>query len=286
MKTPLIVALLFVLGVGAGVLVKTHKFNKNNSKETTTVTYPNNTVPGNVTDDLTKAIHNSNYEQKEKAVLKQSLDAKRVVYFNSDFNYYSVEKTINRLKELEKKSSDPIWMLIDSPGGDVIAGGMLIAQMQASKAPVYTVCTRLCASMAAITHSYGAKRYALDQALLMYHPASAGVAGQVPNMVSLLTTITRYIDKMNSNIVQRSKLSSDEFSKLVAYELWIDSEDALEKGLVDNIVSLDVPNRDLNQPAQVFEESECYNTDVKTPKAEFKLISPYADTLWTTNGHR
>ncbi len=61
-------------------------------------------------------------------------------------------------------------------------------------------------------------------------------------MISLLKTVQRLIDKMNSNIYTRAKLSKDSFEKLVSYELWIDSEDATNMGLNDAIVNLNVMN--------------------------------------------
>lgn len=285
MKTALAVTALFAVVVTGGIAV-TKLSNKSkkeeapkNTSQVVTVSTP--TATGNIIDDLK---NKENGEASAKEVLKfNNVDKNRVVYLNSDVNYYSMKEATNKLKELEKKSLDPIFLLIDSPGGSVIDGATLTSQMQASKAPVYTVCTRLCASMGAIIHSYGHKRYALDAALLMYHPASGGVQGQVPNMVSVLKTITRYIEKMNLNIVSRTdgKLSKQEFDTLVAYEIWIDSEDALEKGLLDGIVSLDIPNQDVKNPAA---QSEVHEEEVgcksKQTPVYFQMIHPYAKELW------
>lgn len=180
------------------------------------------------------------------------------------------------MKRLESISKDPIWLLIDSPGGSVIDGATLISQMESSKAPVFTVCTRVCASMAAMIHSYGTKRFSTDRALLMYHPAAGSASGQVNNMVSLLKTITRFVDKLNANVIKRSKINKDEFDKLVAYELWIDSEDALEKGLIDSIVNLDVPYRE-----ELLSPEPTHPEEKKDKRSLFELRAPESyDILW------
>ncbi len=212
-----------------------------------------------------------------KQITKQAINKKRVVYFLDQFTYESVTSAVTQLKKLESESSDPIFLLIDSPGGSVLDGGTLISQMEASKAPVYTVCIRLCASMAAMTHSYGKQRYALDRAILMYHPASAGVQGQLPNMISLLTTIQHYVDKMNANVISRSKMSKADFESKVAYELWSDAEDSLKNGFIDGIVSLNVDNL----PQGVASTGESVPDEEQGRRGlTFQWISPYANQLW------
>jgi ATP-dependent Clp protease protease subunit len=225
--------------VAVGLLAYTNaSFNQSSTPENITV--QSATVSGNITDKRLSA--DGELVVAAKNVLKTAVNKNRVLYLNRVVDYDSAQELTDQIKKLQANSSEPIWLLIDSPGGSILDGATLISEMEASKAPVYTVCTRLCASMAAMIHSYGVKRYATDRAILMYHPASAGAQGQVPNMLSQLTTITRYVDKIVANVVKRSKVTLDEYNKLVAYELWIDAEDASAKGLVDGIVNLNVAN--------------------------------------------
>lgn len=230
-----------VATVLALVITGTAVWNKTTRPERSqsdVVNVQNNTRSGNITNELKGS--NNELVTTNKAVLKQEVSDKRVVYLNEEVSYGQSQALAQKLKELEAQSLEPIYMLIDSPGGSVIDGATVISQMEASKAPIYTVCTRFCASMAAMIHSYGHKRYSLDRALLMYHPATAGSQGQIKNMVSFLKTLDRYANKMTANIIKRSKISEAEFESLVSYELWIDSEDALQRGLIDGIVNLNV----------------------------------------------
>ena len=238
-----------------------------------TVTVNNNTAEGNIIDNLK---NKETVTENKKDILRLTVDSKRVVTLHSEVSYYSMKEATEKLKQLEKESNEPIILDIDSPGGSVIDGGTLISQMEASKAPVYTVCRRLCASMGAMIHSYGHKRYSLDRALLMYHPATGGVDGQIPNMLSLLKTIQRYIDKMNFNVINRSggKLSREEFESLVAYEIWIDSEDALQKGLIDGIVNLSFTGKK-EEPKKVQEGAPTEeSTTAPKRKLDIKMIAP------------
>lgn len=149
----------------------------------------------------------------------------------------SADDLANNIVRLSQNNK-PIWLLINSPGGSVIDGARVVAAIQASKAPVYTVCLQLCASMAFMIHQYGTNRYMLDRAILMAHPASGAVSGTFGQMKARLETFTRYVDKMNNFIAKRAGLTFDQFMALTVSEYWVDSEDATTAHFNDKIVSV------------------------------------------------
>lgn len=226
----------FVFLLGAGLYAKTNTSSVTTPSpiETVVISAPRSTSPLTTT--------TNSLVLQTKTILKLDVKAERALYLNTVVDANSVEPLIASIKRLNKESSAPIVLQISSPGGSVLDGAALISEMEASKAPIYTVCTYVCASMAAMIHGHGAKRYGLDRAILMYHPASGGAQGQVRNMLSQLTTVNNYIEKMVGHIVANSKMSQEEFQKVVAYELWIDSEDAVAKGLNDASVNLSLPS--------------------------------------------
>jgi len=174
-------------------------------------------------------------ENKNKKISTLSINPERTLFVYGEVSVFT-EKVAREITALSKKSKEPIVILIDSPGGSVLSGEKVVSAIEASKADVYTVCTGMCASMAAIIHAYGTKRLATDRAILMYHDASAMVGGRVSEMLSILNLIRRKLDKTNHYIANRSKLSYQELITLEANNFWIDSEDAMEKGLVDGLV--------------------------------------------------
>lgn len=172
---------------------------------------------------------------KKKTIRRLSINPNRTLTVYGEVTY-ETEEVGKQITALSKHSQEPIVILINSPGGSVLSGEKVVSAMEASRADVYTVCTGMCASMAAIIHAYGTKRLATDRAVLMYHDASAMVGGRVSEMLSILNLIRRKLDKTNHYIANRSKLSYQELLSLEANNFWIDSEDAMEKGLVDGLV--------------------------------------------------
>jgi ATP-dependent Clp protease, protease subunit len=143
----------------------------------------------------------------------------------------------------------PIYLLIDSPGGSVISGGAIVSAIEASEAPVYTVCLQVCASMAAMIHQYGTKRYMVDRSLLMFHNASGGFEGSLPQVASLFHTINRYVNKMFLNAARRSNRTLKEFLDEIQSDYWIDAEDSLAERYSDETVSVVYSEQDaLNPP--------------------------------------
>ena len=143
----------------------------------------------------------------------------------------------NKLSEMSK-TDEPIFLLIDSPGGSVVLGNQILSLMEASEGPVYTVCISFCASMAAIILEHGTKRFALDRTVIMFHDAAGGMQGSLEQMNGLLQFYRRMIEKTNRHIAERSGMSLEKFLSLEAHELWIDSEDAKNMNLLDDLVKL------------------------------------------------
>lgn len=165
-------------------------------------------------------------------------------------------------------NNEPTILLINSPGGSVLDGAQIISAMQASRTPVYTVCMQLCASMAAIIESYGAKRLVVDRSILMYHNASInGMGGRVPDIYSRLNMLDRYVKKMDAYIAKRVGISLDEYLNMQSNELWLDAEDAVNKNFADAIVTLDLS--ELNSEA--VNTSEVTSSKAIAAKLKFKM---------------
>ncbi len=176
-----------------------------------------------------------------KTVKNLSLGSDQVVFITGEIGDGSAEIAASITKKA--RSGKPIYLLIDSPGGSVMDGGLIISAMEASKAPVYTVCRSICASMAAMIFSYGKERLMVDRSILMYHPAAGQVGGTLQEMQSLLSTITLYVDKMNNHVAIRAGVTVSEFQAMWISQLWMDAETSIEKKLADGLVNIDLDDK-------------------------------------------
>lgn len=181
-----------------------------------------------------KAPDTSEVKLMKKSVKRLKLNTNQVLHFDTPVTSASVQLAISIL-EVMTKQYDDVYVLISSPGGSVFDGIQLISYIESSPKRIHTVCMDMCASMAAHLHASGKSRLMFDNAVLMYHPASGGVRGQVENMNSQINMVKAVVDKLDAKIVSKSNMSYQEFKGRVAFEYWVLSDEALQKKLVDGI---------------------------------------------------
>lgn len=160
-----------------------------------------------------------------------------LVIINEAINQELSDKIVLKLHELQSVNKDkPIYLLLDSPGGEVIEGARIIDSMAASKRPVYTVAMGEAASMAAIIHSYGVKRYMLPNSILMYHFISGSYSGDVVHVTSRLHVAqmlnTRYI----KHISEVSSVKEETLNQKLMVEWWVAADEAIEQKLIDDTI--------------------------------------------------
>lgn len=144
----------------------------------------------------------------------------------------------------------PIFLVIASPGGEVFAGQRVIDEMLASDAaghPVITLCVGDCDSMAAFIFEYGVSRWMTPSARLMFHNASSGISGELPDAMSDLASVISVVDALNQNIVTRSGVSADELIAREQHRWWVGSSEAQARNLADRIILVPIyplPNKE------------------------------------------
>ena len=152
--------------------------------------------------------------------------------------------------------TQPINIIINSPGGKVTAGNAIIDQMNLSKLPVNTVVLGEAASMAAVIASCGKKRFIGENARMMIHDVSAGAFGGIEDIKNATNEINRMSDQMLNMLAKNtmkpiSVLKEDVYKK----DLFMDATESVRYGLVDNVLTQEI--------AKSIKLSESFNTESK-----------------------
>lgn len=164
-----------------------------------------------------------------------NLSGPRQVYITGVIEDYNSQAAAKQILELGK-TSEPMTIILNSPGGSVFDGAEVISAIEAAKGPVNTLCVQLCASMAAMIHQYGTNRLMLNRAVLMFHPAAGGVQGTLDQIGSRYSLFKSFIGKMEAHVALRAKTSLADYKARSGVELWLDSEDAVRQGYADQLV--------------------------------------------------
>ena len=133
-----------------------------------------------------------------------------------------------------------IHFYINSPGGSVSSGLAVYDTMQFLRCDVATYCVGIAASMGAILLCGGAKgkRNTLPNARVLLHQPLIGgfMQGAATDLAIEAQEILRLREVLYSILAKHSAKSNDDIKKDCDRNLWLAPVEALEYGLVDNIL--------------------------------------------------
>ena len=132
----------------------------------------------------------------------------------------------------------PIWLLINSGGGSIIAGDRIVDAMQSSRRPIYTVDVSFSASMAAWIWTFGEKRYMQPRAILMFHDAELSNDGNIQHLTQEVRVFNAVVTAYNSRIAMLSGLGIEEIQRREAAEWWLLPQEAIDAHLATDVVHL------------------------------------------------
>ena len=140
------------------------------------------------------------------------------------------------------ESNDPkadIMLYINSPGGMVYSGLGIYDTMQTIQPDVATICTGMAASMASILLAAGAKgkRSALPHSRVMIHQPMGGAQGQASDIEITAREILKLKDELYSILSDHTGNSISKITADADRDYWMTSSEALEYGMIDNIIS-------------------------------------------------
>ena len=166
----------------------------------------------------------------------------RIIMLDTDVNEHSASLIVAQLLFLESEdATKDILFYINSPGGVVTAGMAIYDTMQFIKPDVSTIVMGQACSMGSLLANAGAvgKRMILTNARHMIHQPSGGAGGQATDMEIQVTEIL----KMKKNLTQiyvdhNSKGKTfDELSKDMERDNFMSAQEAVDYGLVDEIIT-------------------------------------------------
>lgn len=132
---------------------------------------------------------------------------------------------------------DTIYLVLDTPGGDVTAGLSLIATLQGLPQKVVTI-TSFAASMGFITvQNMTGERYILPNGVLMSHRASGGSRGQIPGELNTRVGFwTELIESVEKECASRMNLDVPKYKELIHDEYWTRGDKAVSERAADKVV--------------------------------------------------
>jgi len=164
----------------------------------------------------------------------------RIIFLGTAIDDYTANTIQAQLLYLD--TADPgkdISIYINSPGGSVYAGYGIYDTMQFISSKVSTICTGMAASMAAVLLVAGekGKRMALKHSRVMIHQPLGGAQGQASDIEITAREIMKIKKEIYTIISEHSGQSYEKVLQDGDRDFWMNSEEAKEYGMVDEILT-------------------------------------------------
>ena len=163
----------------------------------------------------------------------------RIIFLSGEIDGSVADVVVAQLLFLEAEDPDKdIMLYINSPGGEVTAGMAIYDTMNYIKAPVSTIVIGMAASMAAVLLAAGekGKRIALPNSEIMIHQPLGGAKGQATDIAILAEQIIKTKNKLNDILAGCTGRSIEQIRADVERDHYLSAQEALEYGLIDNII--------------------------------------------------
>mgnify|MGYP001600942855 CR=1 FL=1 len=199
---------------------------------------------------LTVSDDNATAETPAPQTLGASVDStQNHVYFYRDINADTCLSLMKALREVDtglyydrmayNLPDDyphiPIYLHIQSDGGDAFASLQLADYIKTLKSPVYSIVEGCACSGATIVSAACEKRYITPNAFLMIHQVSSfawGTYEQFKDEVKLLDMI---MQKLTAFYQQHSDMTPETIAEALKHDTWMDAQMAIDAGLVDEV---------------------------------------------------
>ena len=164
----------------------------------------------------------------------------RIIFIGTEINDAVANAVIAQMIFLEYEDPEKdIIFYINSPGGLVSAGLAIYDTMQHVKCDVSTICIGSAASMGAILLAAGTKgkRFILPHSRVMIHQPMGGATGQASD----ISITAKEIIKIKAQLIEILSKHSGREKAVVEKDTdrnnYMNAQEAIEYGLVDNILS-------------------------------------------------
>ena len=184
------------------------------------------------------------YSYRREMTLEERLADERILFLWGAITPAVAGGVIMRLLEMQAKYSDrDVNIYINSPGGSVDDTLAVFDTMKFMSCNVATYCVGQAASGAAVVLAAGTKgkRFALPHSKIMIHQPYGGISGQASDIQIQAEEILKAKHLMNELLADLCGKDADRVAEDTERDRYMTPKEALDYGLIDEIVDADKP---------------------------------------------
>lgn len=148
-----------------------------------------------------------------------------------------VDTKLQNTKNVLGDCFDPVIHLhLKTDGGDIFSAISTLDLIPTLKSKVYTYINGCVASAGTLISVVGQKRYIGKHAYMLIHQLSGEMYGKFSEMEDHMENTTALMKFIKGVYKQYTKIPMKQLDELLKRDLWLDSKQCLEYGIVDEII--------------------------------------------------
>ena len=177
-------------------------------------------------------------QKKEEPFADRFLKTRQII-LTGEINKELADSIARQFLILDSESNDPIYMYIDSPGGDVDAGFAIYDVIRFVKSPVYLIGMGLIASAATLVLLAVPKenRVGLPNSRYLIHQPLGGMRGVATDIEIYAKDMEKIRVKLNKIIAEGTGTPLEQVTKDTDRDYWLDAEESVKYGLISRIIT-------------------------------------------------
>lgn len=198
-------------------------------------------------------------EEREMRVTQMDVFSRllmdRIIWVSGVVNQQMSDIVQAQLLFLDSVEKKDISLYINSPGGSVIHGLGIVDLMNYISSDVATINIGMCASMGSVLLSSGTKgkRSSLIYSKVMTHQVSHGTSGNIQDTRINQVEAEKHNYILFKILAKNCGKTFDEVLEFSRRDKWYNSDEALQFGLIDEIIGLN-KNDSITKMLEGFEE--------------------------------
>ncbi len=162
----------------------------------------------------------------------------RQIVLSGEINEELADSIVKQILILENESKDPIYIYIDSPGGDVDAGFAIFDTIRFVEAPVYTVGMGLVASAASLILLAAPKerRLGFPNSHYLIHQPLSRMSGVATDIEIHAAEMAKTKAKINKIISEETGTALEKVEKDTDRDYWLNADESVEYGLISKVI--------------------------------------------------
>ena len=159
---------------------------------------------------------------------------------DDDYSLIELSKIIIQMnikeRDIPQKDLKPIYIWIQSYGGDLNQACYFADLLMASRIPIITIAMGAAMSSGCLVLLAGHKRYAFKHSQLLVHSGSASFSGSHEQLEEAQKNYKKTIEKMKEYILSRTTIDEKTFNKNKTKDWYFTADELVKYHIVDKLI--------------------------------------------------